>query len=113
MIWLKDAEGVYLSCNPMFERFFGAKEAEIIGRTDYDFVNKELADFFRENDRLAMQGGPHINEEGVTMADSGEHVLLETIKTPMRDNEGNLIGVLGIARNITERKRMEAAIEES
>ena len=113
MIWLKDAEGVYLSCNPMFERFFGAKEAEIVGRTDYDFVNKELADFFRENDLLAMQGGPHINEEWVTMADSGEQVLLETIKTAMRDNEGNLIGVLGIARNITERKRMEAAIEES
>ena len=113
MIWLKDAEGVYLSCNPMFERFFGAKEAEILGRTDYDFVNKELADFFRENDRLAMQGGPHINEEWVTMADSGEQVLLETIKTPMHDSEGNLIGVLGIARNITERKRMEAAIEES
>ena len=113
MIWLKDAEGVYLSCNPMFERFFGAKESEIVGRTDYDFVNKALADFFRENDRLAMQGGPHINEEWVTMADSGEQVLLETIKTPMRDNEGNLIGVLGIARNITERKRMEAAIEES
>ena len=113
MIWLKDAEGIYLSCNPMFERFFGAKETEIVGRSDYDFVNKELADFFRENDRLAMQGGPHINEEWVTMADSGEQVLLETIKTPMRDNEGTLIGVLGIARNITERKRMEAAIEES
>jgi PAS domain S-box-containing protein len=113
MIWLKDAEGVYLSCNPMFERFFGAKEAEIVGRTDYDFVTKDLADFFRENDRLAMQGGPRVNEEWVTMADSGEKVLLETIKTPMRDNEGNLIGVLGIARNITERKRMEAAIEES
>jgi PAS domain S-box-containing protein len=113
MVWLKDAEGVYLSCNPMFERLYGAKEADIVGRTDYEFVTKELADFFRENDRLAMQGGPRINEEWVTMADSGEQVLLETIKTSMRDNEGKLIGVLGIARNITERKRMEAAIEES
>ena len=113
MIWLKDAEGIYLSCNPMFERFFGAKETEIVGRSDYDFVNKELADFFRENDRQAMQGGPHINEEWVTIADTGERVLLETIKTPMRDTEGRLIGVLGIARNITERKRMEAEIEES
>jgi len=113
MIWLKDAEGVYLSCNPMFERFFGAKEAEIVGKTDYDFVEKELADFFRANDRKAMSVGPSTNEEWVTMADSGAKVLLETIKTPMRDATGRLVGVLGIARNITERRRMEAAVEES
>ena len=114
MIWLKDAEGVYLSCNPMFERFFGAKEAEIVGKTDYDFVDKELADFFREHDRKAMEAAsPSTNEEWVTMADSGERVLLETIKTPMHDATGRLVGVLGIARNITERRRMEAAVEES
>jgi len=113
MIWLKDAEGVYLSCNPMFERLFGAKEAEIVGKTDYDFVDKELADFFREHDRKAMAAGPSTNEEWVTMADSGAKVLLETIKTPMRDATGRLVGVLGIARNITERRRMEAAVEES
>jgi two-component system CheB/CheR fusion protein len=51
LIWLKDVEGKYLACNPMFSRFFGASEAEIKGKTDYDFVNKELADFFLENDR--------------------------------------------------------------
>jgi PAS domain S-box-containing protein len=113
MIWLKDAEGIYLSCNPMFERFFGAKEAEIVGKTDYDFVEKDLADFFRANDRKAMAAGPSTNEEWVTMADSGAKVLLETIKTPMRDATGRLVGVLGIARNITERRRMEAAVEES
>jgi PAS domain S-box-containing protein len=114
MIWLKNSEGVYLSCNPMFERFFGAKEADIIGKTDYDFVDRELADFFRAHDRKAMEAAePSVNEEWVTMADSGERVLLETIKTPMLDSKGNLLGVLGIARNITDRKRMEAAVEES
>lgn len=113
MIWLKDAAGVYLSCNPMFERFFGAKESEIIGKTDYDFVDQELADFFRENDRKAMAVGPSTNEEWVTISDSGEKVLLETIKTPMFESGGRLIGVLGIARNITDRKRLENEVEES
>ena len=46
LIWLKDVDGVYLSCNRMFERFFGASEAQIVGKTDYDFVTRELADFF-------------------------------------------------------------------
>ncbi len=102
LIWLKDTEGVYLDCNPMFERFFGAKEAAIVGKTDYDFVDRELADFFREHDRKAMQvGGPSVNQEWITFADDGHRALLETIKTPMRDAEGRIIGVLGIARDIT------------
>ena len=108
LIWLKDIDGVYLACNTMFERFFGAKEADIIGKTDYDFVDKELADFFREHDRKAMAAGkPSSNEEWITFADDGHRALLDTIKTPMFNVEGELIGVLGIARDITERKRAE------
>jgi PAS domain S-box-containing protein len=105
LIWLKDINGVYLSCNPIFGRFFGANEAEIIGKTDYDFVDKELADFFRENDQKAMTAGkPTINEEWISFADDGHRVFLETIKTPMYDSLGTLLGVLGIGRDITERK---------
>ncbi|MHC1729790.1 MAG: PAS domain S-box protein [Syntrophobacteraceae bacterium] len=108
LVWLKDMNGVYLSCNPTFERFFGAKEADIVGRTDYDFNDKALADFFRENDRKAIAaGGPIVNEEKLTFADNGYCGLFETIKTPMRDAQGHLIGVLGISRDITERKRAE------
>ena len=114
LIWLKNAEGVYLSCNPMFERFFGANEEEIVGKTDYDFVDKELADFFREHDRMAMAaGGPSVNEEWLTFADNGERILVETVKTPMWDSTGQIIGVLGIARDITERKQMENDLAES
>ncbi|WP_277059042.1 PAS domain-containing protein, partial [Trichlorobacter lovleyi] len=51
LVWLKDPDGVYLGCNPRFEELYGAKQSEIIGKTDYDFVERELADFFRENDR--------------------------------------------------------------
>jgi PAS domain S-box-containing protein len=108
LIWLKDIDGVYLACNRMFERFFGAKEADIIGKTDYDFVDKELADFFREKDRTAMAAGkPSSNEEWITFADDSHRALLDTIKTPMFNVEGELIGVLGIARDITDRKRSE------
>jgi PAS domain S-box-containing protein len=114
LIWLKDINGVYLSCNIMFERFFGAPTEEIIGKTDYDFVDKESADFFRKNDQIAIEkNGPSSNEEWVTFADDGHRALLDTIKTPMFDSTGKLIGILGIARDITERKRHEEEIRDS
>ncbi|MFA5242542.1 MAG: EAL domain-containing protein [Sulfuricella sp.] len=108
LIWLKDPGGVFLACNPRFERLFNAPESQIVGKTDYDFVPRELADFFQQKDQEAIAAGkPSINEEWVTFADDGQRGLLETIKTPMRDSEGRLIGVLGIARDITERRANE------
>jgi PAS domain S-box-containing protein len=111
LIWLKDKDGVYLSCNTMFERFFGAREADIVGKTDYDFVDRELADSFLEHDRKAMAARkPSSNEEWITFADDGHRAFLETIKTPMYDAQGTLIGVLGIGRDISERKQAEEVL---
>lgn len=112
LIWLKGPDGVYLNCNPRFEAFFGAKEAEIVGKTDYDFVDRELADFFRGHDRHVMETDiTHVNEEEVTFAD-GHIEFLETTKTPMKDEHGNLLGVLGVGRNITERKLAQKSLQE-
>jgi len=114
LVWLKDADGVYLACNKRFECFFGAKETDIVGKTDYDFVAKELADFFREHDRKAMAAGkPSANEEWLTFADDGYRGLFDTIKTPMYDAEGKLIGVLGIAHDITKSKQAEEELREN
>lgn len=108
LIWMKDEKGIYLLCNARFERFFGASEKDIIGKTDHDFIDRELADFFRKHDNAAMEAGkPCLNEEEVTYADDGHRELLETIKTPMFDRDGNLMGILGIARDITERRKEE------
>ncbi len=114
LIWLKDINGVYLLCNYMFGRFFGASEANIIGKTDYDFVDSELADFFRTNDRIAMAAGkPTTNEEWITFPDDGHRVFIETIKAPMYDSHNNLIGIFGIGRDITERKKSEKDLIEA
>jgi len=114
LVWLKDLDGVYLGCNPTFERFFGASEAEIVGRTDYDFRDKQLADFFRDHDRKALAAnGPSINEEMLTFADDGYSGCFETIKTPVRDAEGRPVGVLGIARDISRLKQAEESLRKS
>jgi PAS domain S-box-containing protein len=114
LIWLKDPQGVYLACNSRFEQLFGASEADIVGKTDYDFVPKETADFFRRYDRLALENGKiSINEEDAVFASDGHYEWLETTKTPMRDASGKLIGVMGIGHDITERKWAEQALRDS
>ena len=108
LIWLKDANGVYLACNATFGRFFGATETDIVGKTDFDFVDKELADFFREHDSKAMAAtGPSSNEEWVTFADDGHSALLYTTKIPVYEAGGSLIGVLGVGRDITDLKHAQ------
>ena len=113
LVWFKDLNGVYLAANPRFEGFFGATEAQIIGKSDYDFVPAELADLFRANDRRALElMGPSVNEEWVTFANDGHRELLETTKAPMFDENQQPIGVLGIGRDLTERVLAEAELEK-
>ncbi|MBK9797474.1 MAG: PAS domain-containing protein [Holophagaceae bacterium] len=121
LVWLKDPEGVYRSCNGAFERVYGAREAEIVGKTDYDFVPKEVADLFRENDREAVaSGGTRQQEEWFSPAGTQQPRCFETLKTPIYDQEGELIGVLGIGRDVTEqrqflaeRSRLEAQLHQA
>ncbi len=106
LIWLKNSEGEYQMCNPAFERFFGAHESDIMGRTDFDYVDPDVAYERRNNDLEAMLAGtPVKNEEWVRFADDGRRALLETLKTPLCDRNGKVLGVLGISRDITERDR--------
>ncbi|NMG72088.1 sensor domain-containing protein [Parazoarcus communis] len=114
LVWLKTPDGAYMACNARFEAFFGRTEGEIIGRSDADFVDAELAALFRANDLAAIAaGGPRINEEIVTYASDGHREHLQTIKTPMFAEDGSLIGVLGVARDISDIVRIQAELRES
>jgi PAS domain S-box-containing protein len=114
LVWLKDLEGVYLSCNRRFEGFFGAAVKDIVGKTDYDFTDADQADSFRQHDAAAMAAeAPTVNEEEILFAEDGHREILETIKTPVHASDGRLIGVLGVGRDITARKLMEEALRES
>ncbi len=113
MVWLKDPNGVYLLCNPSFEPLCGTTEEQVVGKTDYDFVNQELADFFRERDLVAVAAGkPCVNKEWLTFADGKRTGLYETIKTPVTTTDGKLLGILGVAREITETHHIQRQLQE-
>lgn len=112
LLWLKDPDGAYVICNKKFETLYGTPQKDIIGKTDYDFVSKDLADFFRDNDNRAMYADhPCTNSEELTFSD-GHSEFTETTKTFVKDYHGNLIGVLGIGRDITKLKKQEEALIE-
>jgi PAS domain S-box-containing protein len=108
LVWWKDPEGVFLGCNPKFERLVGMAQSDIVGKTDYDLVDKNTADFIREKDKIAVEAGAAcLDEEEVTYVVDGHIELLETVKMPMYGPDSELIGVIGIGRDITERRRSE------
>lgn len=109
LVWLKSPEGVYINCNRSVERLLGASKIDILGKTDYDFLDKNLAEFVREQDKRVCAAGKSLsNEEWLTLGD-GRRRLYETTKAPMYDAEGKLIGILGISRDITERTERNKA----
>ena len=111
LVFFKDPQGVYLGCNLAFTHFVGRDRDRIVGRTDADLFGAELAAMFRSYDERMMRTGiPRSNEEEVRYPD-GRQVLLDTLKAPLHDASGKLVGLLGISRDITARKQAEARIE--
>lgn len=110
LIFYKDSNSVYLGCNTAFEAFAGKLEQEIVGSTDADLFPSETAALFRKMDIEMMKTNSfQKNEESVAYPD-GTKVVLETLKTPYYDFDGNIIGLIGISRDITERKNREDTI---
>ena len=110
LIFFKDSNSVYLGCNKAFEQYAGRPESEQIGKTDFDFFDPATAEFFRDKDRRMMESGHAVsNEEWVNYPD-GRNVLLDTIKTPFHSADGTVLGLVGISRDITERKQNEQRI---
>jgi two-component system cell cycle sensor histidine kinase/response regulator CckA len=110
-IFYKNRDSVYVSCNEHYAKDLGIKPEEIAGRTDYDFYPKDLADKYRADDRRLMESGETEEIEEKYIQD-GEEVIVQTVKTPVRDEQGTVVGILGIFWDITERKKVEEAVRQ-
>lgn len=114
LIWLKDTNGAYLMCNQLVETYLGVAESELKGTTDYNYTTKEQADFIRASDLKAIEsGGEIVSDQWVTFSEDQRKVLLEITKTPVYDSDQQLIGVLGVAHDITKRSETEAKLRQS
>ncbi len=112
-IYCKDLEGRKTLVNNAELRMIGAKsEEEVLGKTDFDFYPKEIAEGFFADDQLVIQENkPVINREEYLIDEKGEKRWLLTSKIPMLDDQGNVIGLVGIGRDITDRVKISKEIQ--
>jgi len=113
VVFFKDISGAYLACNPEFEGFAGVDRKTIIGKTDYDLFTKEQADAFTTSDHITLEQKTVKHFESWVYYPDGQRVLLDTIKAPLRSSKGDIIGIVGLSRDITERKRAEEKLRDS
>jgi PAS domain S-box-containing protein len=106
LVFIKDLEGRYVLVNSSFVRAFQRPLAEILGRDDAALLPPDAAAAMKDHDRSVQESGqPHTFEETAPLA--GTERTLFVMKAPYRDAEGRLIGLVGIARDITGRKEDE------
>ncbi|OSM00274.1 putative multi-sensor hybrid histidine kinase [Magnetofaba australis IT-1] len=106
LIFAKDLYGVYSNTNVSFERFIRHERDEVIGHSDFDLYPHDIAERFREKDLEILHGGKPVRLEEWALRQPGK-VLLDILKTPFYGPDGEVLGILGVCRDITERKRME------
>jgi len=110
-VFMKDRNSVYISCNESYARDLKIKPDEIVGKTDYDFFPKELAEKYRMDDKKIMESGNVSDIEEAYIQD-GKRLCVRTVKVPVsRGAGGEVRDILGIFWDITERKQAEEELE--
>jgi PAS domain S-box-containing protein len=112
-VYAKDASGRKTMANPADLKNLHCKtEAEAIGKSDFDLFPPDIAQKFWEDDQKVIHGEPVINREEYFLDDQGGKRWLLTSKLPLRDQNGSIIGLVGIGRDITKRKQAEETLDQ-
>ena len=103
VIFYKDLDGVYRAGNKAWGELVGRPVDTLLGKSDFDLFPQDVAAFFREKDQeMLLSRERRSNDEWLDYPD-GRRVLVETLKAPVFDKGGVLIGLVGVCRDITKR----------
>lgn len=111
LIFYKDTHGWYLGCNKAYEAFTGKPEEAVVGRTDEELFPPDSAARFRARDSAMLKKKLPERVEEILVFPDGRKVYFETVETPYYGPDGELIGLIGISRDISERKKREERIQ--
>ncbi len=109
-IFYKNPDSVFIECNRAFAEVIGKPVDEIIGRSDFEIFDQNLAVLYRKVDLDVLNNKLNMTREHQFLHADGQYVHLETLLSPFYDHHGNAIGIIGISRDISERKKKEAEI---
>ena len=112
IVYFKDAQGRNLVVNRAFEKLVNLNQAEILGKTDEQLLPPDLAEYCRKSDQEVMRSGKLLRIEEQTTGEGGKKLFFDTMKAPIYDDQGNVVGIVGVSRDITEHKKAEEALEE-
>lgn len=111
--WLKDQKSRFIAVNKPFADACGVDEKDLIGKTDLDIWPRELAEKYRADDLKVIKSMKRLRVEEALVDARGKKIWIETIKAPILNQSGKVIGTTGIAHDITERKKANEALKES
>jgi PAS domain S-box-containing protein len=108
-IYIKDRDSKFIVANQKIMDVHGLKSRDqLIGKSDHDFYPKELADKYHWNEQAIIRTGkPLINHEERSLDEKGNEIFLSTTKIPLHDEDGTIIGIVGIGRDITDKRKGE------
>lgn len=109
MAWLKDAKSRFLGGNYILAQICRTTIENLIGKSDFDFFPKEYAESYVNEDNLVMETKQTISSEDLIAGPEGDK-WHETFKSPVFDDKGNVVGTVGISRDITERREAEVEL---
>jgi PAS domain S-box-containing protein len=108
--FFKDASGAYVTANRKFCDAIGCARDEIQGKTDYDFYPRELAEMYRADDSRVMAKGEMVDVGEEEKVEGQNQVTIATRKVPVKDENGQVVGLIGLVFDVTERKRAAEAL---
>ena len=107
LFFVKSPQGQYRGCNPAFEKMLGLREDQVLGRTVHDVLPREMADEITGLERQVLASGqPDLREQWLRIP-TGELRCLEMLRAPYFAADGAPLGLIGIGRDVTERRRLE------